>query len=248
MSDRFDGGISALQNENIRLRGYAEGLLGRIQQHNRDLAEQCAARKCHFKEYDLRCPECPKDYELELTDADLAPPSNVIPTGTKPDCARCGNDITKCDNGPALAGRPACAGRFRESSPEIWRSEGERLLAEHEAATRASKLTPDEKLLEAEDDATGELSTWLWENRAKLIGSRLQRWASSWRPASEPPPLHKHGCSEWILATDGTRYMAERFYRHAGPDAGTWGGDSRGYLWEVTHWMPRPPFPESLRT
>jgi hypothetical protein len=131
---------------------------------------------------------------------------------------------------------------------EIWRSEGERLLAEHEAATRASKLTPDEKLLEAEDDATGELSTWLWENRAKLIGSRLQRWASSWRPASEPPPLHKHGCSEWILATDGTRYMAERFYRHAGPDAGTWGGDSRGYLWEVTHWMPRPPFPESLRT
>jgi hypothetical protein len=42
-----------------------------------------------------------------------------IPTGTKPDCARCGNDITKCDNGPALAGRPACAGRFRESSPEI---------------------------------------------------------------------------------------------------------------------------------
>jgi hypothetical protein len=73
--------LAEAQAERDALRTYAEGLLGRIQQHNRDLAEQCAARKCHFKEYDLRCPECPKDYELEMTDADLAPPSNVIPTG-----------------------------------------------------------------------------------------------------------------------------------------------------------------------
>jgi hypothetical protein len=79
----YDESCGALKQANARAArsdSYAEGLLGRIQQHNRDLAEQCAARKCHFKEYDLRCPECPKDYELEMTDADLAPPSNVIPT------------------------------------------------------------------------------------------------------------------------------------------------------------------------
>jgi hypothetical protein len=95
------------QEEARRLRIYAEGLLGRIQQHNRDLAEQCAARKCHFKEYDLRCPECPKDYELEMTDADLAPPSNVIPTDVRAPFVCCGASDPPCADFDGSCKNPA---------------------------------------------------------------------------------------------------------------------------------------------
>jgi hypothetical protein len=41
MSDRFDGGISALQNENIRLREYAEGLERVMAQAHDRLGEPC---------------------------------------------------------------------------------------------------------------------------------------------------------------------------------------------------------------
>jgi hypothetical protein len=99
--------IEHFRADRERLVSYAEGLLGRIQQHNRDLAEQCAARKCHFKEYDLRCPECPKDYELEMTDADLAPPSNVIPTDVRAPFVCCGASDPPCADFDGSCKNPA---------------------------------------------------------------------------------------------------------------------------------------------
>jgi hypothetical protein len=105
MSDRFDGGISALQNENIRLREYAEGLERVMAQAHDRLGEPCQG----FGAFANRFKEV---REMLMAAIANGKPTASIPTGTSCPEGECGTP-TACTNN----GGPLCVNEIDTQKP-----------------------------------------------------------------------------------------------------------------------------------